>query len=168
MYNPSENDLRFAIHEVLETSVKEELSAKFDHSPDLIDAILSEAARYNSEILAPLNHAGDQEGCVWNPQNTVSTPKGWKEAHKALGEQGWCGLEASEDLGGQGLSRIVGSAFGEMHHSGKYKDNANAADILKRSQSTGDMEDHPESDLEMPTIDSDHSCNENPETSRDT
>ena len=117
MYNPSENDLRFAIHEVLETSVKEELSAKFDHSPDLIDAILSEAARYNSEILAPLNHAGDQEGCVWNPQNTVSTPKGWKEAHKALGEQGWCGLEASEDLGGQGLSRIVGSAFGEMHHS---------------------------------------------------
>ena len=117
MYNPSENDLRFAIHEVLETAVKEELSDSFDLSSDLIDAILAEAAKFNSEVIAPLNHAGDQEGCTWNPQNTVATPKGWKDAHKALSEQGWCGLETKEEYGGQGLSRILGSCFGEMHHS---------------------------------------------------
>ncbi|MEM7242673.1 MAG: acyl-CoA dehydrogenase [Pseudomonadota bacterium] len=117
MYNPSENDLRFAIHEVLESAIKDELSETFDLSHDLVDAILSEAAKFNSEIVAPLNHSGDQEGCTWNPQNTVATPKGWKEAHKALSEQGWCGLETKEEYGGQNMSRILGASFGEMHHS---------------------------------------------------
>ena len=32
---------------------------------DLIDAVLDEASKFASEVLDPINHSGDVEGCTW-------------------------------------------------------------------------------------------------------
>ena len=50
-----------------------------------VEQILDEAARFCAEVLAPLNKVGDKEGCVWIPDNTVTTPPGFKEAYQAHG-----------------------------------------------------------------------------------
>ncbi len=54
-------------------------------------------------MLAPLNKVGDVEGCRWSPDNTVTTPKGFKDAYAAMVEQGWPALASEAAYGGQGL-----------------------------------------------------------------
>ena len=75
-------------------------STAYSNLPGFADAsagrwsrqVLTEGAKFCEEVLAPLNHAGDQEGCVWSQDNTVKTPKGFKEAYKTMVEAGWPAL----------------------------------------------------------------------------
>ena len=117
MYDPSENDLRFAILHTIGLDMISDLPAFADVSDDLVEAVLSEAAKIARDELAPINHSGDIQGSKWNEDFTVTTPKGFKEAHKALAEGGWYGIEISEEFGGQGLPHLVSAAVGEMFHS---------------------------------------------------
>jgi alkylation response protein AidB-like acyl-CoA dehydrogenase len=63
---------------------------------------------------APLNGVGDKEGCHWNPDFTVTTPKGFKDAYRQLVDGGWPALGVSTAYGGQGLPHVVNLAFSEM------------------------------------------------------
>lgn len=117
MYDASENDLRFAIQHGLDPNMREMVSSVYDISDDTVDAVLSEAAKFSRDVLAPLNQSGDQQGCTWNSDFTVETPTGFKEAFKAMGEAGWCSIEASEEFGGQAMSKIISAATAEMWHS---------------------------------------------------
>ena len=84
--------------------------------PELVEAILTEAGRFASGILAPLNAVGDREGSrVEN--GTVVTPPGWKEAYQSFVEAGWNGLVFETEWGGQGLPALVGAAVQEMWHA---------------------------------------------------
>ncbi|MBL0028533.1 MAG: acyl-CoA dehydrogenase C-terminal domain-containing protein [Rhodanobacteraceae bacterium] len=80
---------------------------------ELVDAVLDEAAKFNEQVLAPLNKTGDQEGCHWNA-GVVTTPKGFKEAYAQFVDGGWSGLTAPEAYGGQHLPEIVGAIVKEM------------------------------------------------------
>ncbi|MEO0342158.1 MAG: acyl-CoA dehydrogenase [Pseudomonadota bacterium] len=117
MFNPSENDLRFAIHKTIGLDQINDLPGYAEVSDDLVDAILSEAAKLSSEVIAPTNHNGDVEGSHWHQGGIVTTPKGFKEAFKAMGEGGWCGIGVAEEYGGQGMPNLVAAAVREMWHS---------------------------------------------------
>jgi 3-(methylthio)propanoyl-CoA dehydrogenase len=84
--------------------------------PELVAAILTEAARFAAEVLAPLNGTGDRQGCRW-ANGKVATPDGFPDAYRQFVDAGWHGMPASPDIGGQGMPALVCSAVAEMWKS---------------------------------------------------
>ena len=87
-----------------------------DLSEDLADAVLEEAGRFATDVLAPLNVVGDRTGVTFK-DGAVTTPPGWKEAYRAWAAAGWNGLAAPEQWGGQGLPHALNVACLEMWNS---------------------------------------------------
>ena len=116
-YQAPVRDYAFLLRDVLQLERYADLPAFADASIDTVDAILEEAGKFTSEVLAPLNGVGDKEGCVWSPDFTVRTPSGFKDAYAKLVEGGWPGLGSDPTYGGQGLPHVVNVAFSEMSSS---------------------------------------------------
>lgn len=108
-------DLRFILEELLDHGSLA-LPGFEEASPDLVEAVLEEAARLAGEVWAPLNASGDRQGCTRRDDGSVSVPDGFTEAYRAYAEGGWNGIGVSEALGGQGLPEVVASAVQEMLH----------------------------------------------------
>jgi len=85
-------------------------------SADLVDAILDEAGRFASDVIAPLNQVGDRYGTPFK-DGKVSTPPGWKQAYHAWAAAGWNGLASPTEWGGQGLPQVLNAACIEMWNS---------------------------------------------------
>jgi len=81
-----------------------------------IDAVLEEAGKFASTVIAPLNTIGDKHGTPLK-DGKVTMPPGWKEAYTAWAQGGWNGLAASEHWGGQGLPHALNAACIEMWNS---------------------------------------------------
>ncbi|MBW6392488.1 acyl-CoA dehydrogenase [Billgrantia antri] len=108
-------DLRFVLEELLE--YRSLALPGFDEaSPDLVEAVLEEAAKLAGEVWAPLNASGDRQGCVRREDGGVTLPDGFAEAYQAYVEGGWNGIGVSQALGGQGLPEVVASSVQEMLH----------------------------------------------------
>lgn len=116
-YTPPLHDLRFLIHNVIGLQTVSDIPAFAETSPDLVDAILEEAGKLASGVLAPLNRIGDQEGSVLQTDGHVRTPTGWQDAYDKFCEGGWQGISAPETEGGMGLPLLLGAAVGELWHS---------------------------------------------------
>lgn len=110
------NDFRFALHQVLKADdLFRQLPGCDEFTPELVDAVLEEAARLCDQVLAPLNKVGDQKECGFDPDSgAVTTPPGFGDASKAWTDGGWSGLNAPPEYGGQGLPETVGAAVKEM------------------------------------------------------
>lgn len=115
-YNAPVKDIAFVLNHVVGLADIAKLSGFEDASPDLVDAILDESAKFTGDVLAPLNSIGDQQGSQWQ-DGQVSTPTGWKEAYTQFVENGWGSLSFSPEFGGQGLPMAVSAAVQEMWHS---------------------------------------------------
>jgi len=107
--------MEFVLNDVLKVQSAgiqgyEELEAEF------ISAILNEAGKITSEVLAPLNAVGDKEGCHFE-NGIVRTPKGFKDAFDQVRDGGWTGIDCDPEYGGQGMPYIIGTAVGEMFAS---------------------------------------------------
>src|SRR5687767_6799714 len=87
-----------------------------DLSEDVVDAVLEEAGRFATEVIAPLNIIGDRHGTPFR-DGAVSTPPGWKDAYRSWAAAGWNGLASPAGWGGQGLPHALNAACVEMWNS---------------------------------------------------
>jgi hypothetical protein len=113
-YKAPLRDMRFLMNEVLDYPAHyASLPNGKDADPEMVDAILDGAAQLCEDVLAPLNHSGDIEGCHFE-NGAVTTPKGFKEAYQQFVEGGWQGLSFPTEFGGQGLPMSLNLFKSEM------------------------------------------------------
>jgi len=111
-YTAPTKDLQFVLHDLLKIS-QSEIPGYADLEADFTSAVLEEAGKITSEVLAPLNVVGDKEGCSLD-NGVVRVPTGFQAAFDQVREGGWTGLDMPEEFGGQGLPYVMGTAVGEM------------------------------------------------------
>ena len=118
-YNPPLRDMQFVLHELL--NVSEEFKALPAHSEmdaDTVNAVLEEAGKFASEVIAPLNLSGDIQGCTLDQvTHEVKAPDGFKEAYAKYVEGGWPALSSDPQYGGQGLPITLNQCVYEMMNS---------------------------------------------------
>ncbi|MBW7860366.1 MAG: acyl-CoA dehydrogenase [Rhodocyclaceae bacterium] len=115
-YTAPIRDMQFVMQELAGLEEIQQLPGCEEASTDLVDAILDEAAKFASGVLAPLNVSGDQEGARWD-HGQVFTAKGWKEAYRQFSEAGWTAVGCDPEFGGQGLPKLLSTAVMEMWKS---------------------------------------------------
>jgi 3-(methylthio)propanoyl-CoA dehydrogenase len=115
-YQAPLKEMRFLIHELVGLQRLSEVPQWAEVTPELIDHILDEAARFAEGVLSPLNAIGDRVGSIRNADGTVTTPPGFKEAYQQFIKAGWNSLATPEAYDGQGLPRVIGTPVNEMWH----------------------------------------------------
>lgn len=115
-YKAPLRDIKFVMDELLDMpSHYAKLPAYAEvATPDMVDAIIAEGAKFCEQELSPLNRIGDIEGCTRNDDGSVTTPTGFKEAYAKYVEGGWPSLAHDEAHGGQGLPESLGTVVSEM------------------------------------------------------
>jgi len=112
-------DMQFVLHEFLNVAEELKQLPKYEEiDADIINQVLEEGAKFTQDVLFPLNHSGDREGCSFDPASkAVTTPKGFKAAYKQYVDGGWAALACDPEYGGQGLPVVMNNSFYEMLNS---------------------------------------------------
>ncbi|CDH44915.1 MAG: acyl-CoA dehydrogenase [Candidatus Competibacteraceae bacterium] len=117
-YSAPTRDMQFVINELAGLAEVAALPAFAEQEigPGLLEAVLEEAAKLATEVLAPLNKVGDIQGARMSPQGVIPAD-GFAEAYQQFVEGGWNGIGCSTEFGGQGLPEIINTATQEMWNS---------------------------------------------------
>ena len=114
IYKAPVDDALFLLNDVFHLDHYGNLPGFSDASPDVVEAVLREAAKFSEEVLTPLNRVGDKEGCKRAPDGSVATPKGFKDAYNQIVEGGWTGISVPSEFGGQGLPATLTEIVNEF------------------------------------------------------
>jgi acyl-CoA dehydrogenase len=114
VYKAPIDEMTFLLSDVFHIDRYNNLPGFADATPDLIEAVLAEAAKFSEEVLTPLNRIGDKEGCRRHDDGSVTTPSGFKNAYRELTAGGWIGIAAPTEFGGQGLPIVLAQAVSEF------------------------------------------------------
>lgn len=112
-YHPPLDDMRFVLNHVVGMDDLPEHPDLGKLNDEMVESVLTPAAKLATEVLAPLNHSGDQEGCVLT-DGAVTTAKGFKEAYGQFCEGGWNAVPFESEFGGQSLPWLVAFPLQEM------------------------------------------------------
>ena len=110
-YTAPTKDFQFLLHDFLKVS-EQDIPGFEDLDRDFTAAVLEEAGKVASEVLAPLNPIGDQQGCILE-NGVVRTPDGFKDAFQAMKDGGWTAIDCDPEYGGQGLPYVMHTAAQE-------------------------------------------------------
>ena len=112
-YRAPINDMLLALNHGagLEAAVKAGHYGDFDG--DIASAVLEEAGRFATDVLAPLNRTGDEHGIKLEGSDVITAP-GWPDAYKRWTAAGWNAVSGPEDFGGQGLPLAINAACTEI------------------------------------------------------
>lgn len=117
-YTAPVKDTKFILNEVLNVNSYANLPGFENASPDMIDAILTEGAKFVENVVFPTNQIGDKQGCTRHADGSVTTPDGFSEAYQQYRDAGWGTLSGPQEFGGQGMPHIVSMAFEEYMQAG--------------------------------------------------
>ncbi|SFR58933.1 hypothetical protein SAMN04488005_3071 [Yoonia tamlensis] len=115
-YRAPTSDFRFLMDHIVGFGDVAATDRFAESTPDMVDAILTEAAKMCEEIIAPLNRAGDLHPAKLE-NGVVRTSPGFAEGYRAITEGGWVGMSASPDVGGMGLPMTLTTAVNDMMSS---------------------------------------------------
>lgn len=115
-YRAPLKDMLFVLNELAGLQHINALPNCEDATPETVEAILAEHAKFTGEVIAPLNWLGDQSPSSWK-DGVVTTTKGFKEAFAQFGAAGWQGVQHPTEFGGQGLPKLVATPCIEMLNS---------------------------------------------------
>ena len=115
-YTAPLKDMLFDIEHLANIGEIAKLPGFEDAGLETAQAVLEECARFNQDVVAPLNVEGDRNPSSFKGGEVTTTP-GFKEAFAQYVSGGWQGLQHPADFGGQGLPKTIGAACGEMLNS---------------------------------------------------
>ncbi|RJG03955.1 acyl-CoA dehydrogenase [Noviherbaspirillum sedimenti] len=115
-YRAPLQDMQFVLNELAGLDKVGALPGCEDATPETVDAVLQENARFCSEVVAPLNVNGDREPSSWK-DGEVTTTRGFRQAFQAYAQAGWQGVQHPVEFGGQGLPKLVATPCIEMLNS---------------------------------------------------
>ena len=112
-YRAPINDMLLALNHGagLEAAVKAGHYGDFD--ADITAAVLEEAGKFASDVLAPLNRVGDEHG-IKLEADKVTTAPGWPDAYQRWIAAGWNAVSGPETSGGQGLPLAINAVCTEI------------------------------------------------------
>jgi acyl-CoA dehydrogenase len=115
-YSAPVRDLRFILENLCDLAELATRPGFEEATPDMVAAVLEEAGRFASEVLAPLNQPGDRQGARL-VDDKVQLADGFAEAYAQFVANGWPALDAPAEFGGQGMPKAVGTAVNECWHA---------------------------------------------------
>jgi 3-(methylthio)propanoyl-CoA dehydrogenase len=115
-YEAPLDEMQFVIRELAGLDTLIALPEWRDIDAETVSAVLQEAGRFASEVLAPLNQTGDQRGVICKDNHVITAP-GFREAYQQYVTSGWNRLGFDEEYGGQSMPNLVGAAVQEMWKS---------------------------------------------------
>lgn len=112
-YHAPVSDFRFLLDHVANFAQVAATDRFAEATPDMTQAILTEAAKMSEDIIAPLNRTGDTHPAHLD-NGVVRTSPGFADGYNAIAEGGWIGMSASAEVGGLGLPMTLTNAVNEM------------------------------------------------------
>ena len=106
-------DILFSLRSVAGLPAMIDAGLAGDLDWDGASSILTEAGRFATEEIAPLNRRGDVTGARYE-NGLVTMPAGFGDAYRGWAEAGWGGVSAPAEFGGMGLPRLLGVACTEI------------------------------------------------------
>ncbi|MEJ8856700.1 acyl-CoA dehydrogenase [Variovorax robiniae] len=115
-YTAPLKDMLFDIEHLANIAEVAKLPGFEDAGLETAQAVLEECARFNQDVIAPLNVEGDRAPSSFK-DGKVTTTAGFKDAYAQYAAGGWQGIQHPADFGGQGLPKTIGAACTEMLNS---------------------------------------------------
>ena len=115
-YRAPVKDMLFVMKELADIDAVAALPGFEDAGFETAEAVLLESAKFNEDVVAPLNWEGDRNPSTFN-NGVVTTTAGFKEAFTQYARGGWQGLQHPTAFGGQGLPKLIHAACSEMVNS---------------------------------------------------
>ena len=116
-YVPPTDDMKFALRYLAGFDAVAALPAFADTGLDLADAVIDEAAKLASDVIAPLNHASDLKGAAYSDTDSSVQPQMVLQMLTAPWQRGWTSMEAEEAFGGQNMPMALSAPVNEMWQS---------------------------------------------------